>query len=164
MMKKNLLILALFISGFLSAQEELKISITDALALKTLNASYEHYFDEQTSLGVSGLFNFEKESADFRYNEDVVITPFVRHYFSTESLWNFFGEFFFSYSKGEDKVTTSNTVIDFTGGALGLAVGYKYISSGGFTVDTHVGVGRYLFGKETPILIPRIGLNIGYQF
>ncbi|MFY0630410.1 MAG: DUF3575 domain-containing protein [Flavobacteriaceae bacterium] len=163
-MRKNLLILALFVSGFLSAQEELKLNITDALALKTLTASYEHYFDEQTSLGVSGLFNFEKESADFRYNEDLAITPFVRHYFSTESLWNFFGEAFFSYSKGEDNVTSNNVPIDFTGGALGLAVGYKYISPGGFTVDTHVGVGRYLFGKEAPTLIPRIGINIGYQF
>ncbi|MBL4605111.1 MAG: DUF3575 domain-containing protein [Flavobacteriaceae bacterium] len=161
-MKKNLLILALFVSGFLSAQEELKINITDALALKTLNVSYEHYFDEQTTLGVSGLFNFENESSDFRYNEDLVITPFVRHYFSTESLWNFFGEFFFSYSKGDEE--TNSTVIDYTGGALGLAVGYKYISPGGFTVDAHLGAGRYLFGENTPTLIPRIGVNIGYQF
>jgi len=163
-MKKNLLLLALLVSGFLSAQEELKLNITDALALKTLHISYEHYFDEQTSLGVSGIYNFEKESSDFRYNEDFVLTPFVRHYFSTQSLWNFFGEFFFSYSKGDEENLAPATDIDYSGGALGLAFGYKYSAPGGFTVDTHLGLGRYLFGKGTPTLIPRIGVNVGYQF
>jgi hypothetical protein len=58
MMKKTILLFALLATSFLSAQDEVKLNITDALALKTVTASYEHYFDQQTSLGISGLFNF----------------------------------------------------------------------------------------------------------
>ena len=166
MMKKTILLFALLATSFLSAQDEVKLNITDALVLKTVTASYEHYFDQQTSLGVSGLFNFENESSDFRYNENVVITPFVRHYFSTESLWNFFGELFLAYNTGDqDSVVNRFPVSDnYSDGALGLAVGYKYISPGGFTVDIHGGAGRNLFSKESPRVVPRIGVNIGYQF
>ena len=57
-MKKTILLFALLATSFLSAQDEVKLNITDALALKTVTASYEHYFDQQTSLGISGLFNF----------------------------------------------------------------------------------------------------------
>lgn len=166
MMKKALLLLSLCITSFLSAQEELKINITDALALKTLTTSYEHYFTEQTSIGVSGLFNFENESSDFRYNESLVITPFVRHYFSTQSLWNFFGEIFFAYNSGDEETVTNNIPMtnNYSDGALGLAIGYKYISDGGFTIDVHGGLGRNLFSEDSPALIPRIGINVGFQF
>lgn len=161
-MKKTLLLLSFLFTGFLSAQEELKVNVTDALALKTLSASYEHYLTEQTSVGVSALFNFENESSDFRYNEDRMFTPFVRHYFSVESLWNFFGELFFAYNQGDEE--NGATVTDYSDGALGLAVGYKYISPGGFTVDVHGGLGRNLFSKDSPTIVPRIGVNIGFQF
>ena len=53
---------------------------------------------------------------------------------------------------------------NYSDGALGLAVGYKYTSPGGFTVDIHGGAGRNLFSKESPRVVPRIGVNIGYQF
>ena len=166
MMKKTLLLLSFCFTGLLSAQEELKVNITDALALKTLTVSYEHYFTEQTSVGLSGLFNFENESSDFRYNEDLVITPFVRHYFSTQSLWNFFGELFFAYNTGDEETTLNNLAVsnDYSDGALGLAIGYKYISPGGFTIDVHGGLGRNLFSKDLPILVPRVGVNVGWQF
>jgi hypothetical protein len=165
-MKRIALILAFLTTGILSAQEELKINITDALALKTVTVSYEHYIDNQTSLGVSGLFNFEDDSSDFRYNEDVAITPFVRHYFSTESLWNFFGELFLAYNTGDQNTVVNGFPVsdNYSDGALGLAIGYKYVSPGGFTVDIHGGLGRNLFSKESPRVVPRVGVNIGYQF
>lgn len=165
-MKKVILIVSLFFTGFLSAQKEPKVNITDALALKTLNVSYEHYFTEQTSVGVSALFNFENESSDFRYNEDRMITPFVRHYFSTQSTWNLFGELFFAYNTGDEESTVNNMPVstDYSDGALGLAVGYKYVSSGGFTADVHGGIGRNLFSKDSPTIVPRVGVNVGFQF
>ncbi|MFD2568626.1 DUF3575 domain-containing protein [Pseudotenacibaculum haliotis] len=165
-MKKLTLILFLFCSGAVLAQEEFKVNITDALALKTLNVSYEHYVTEQTSVGVSALFNFENESSDFRYNEDQMFTPFVRHYFSTQSTWNLFGELFFAYNKGDEETVVNNIPVseDYSDGALGLAIGYKYISSGGFTVDVHGGLGRNLFSKDSPTIVPRVGVNIGFQF
>lgn len=165
-MKRIGLIVAFLITGFASAQEEVKVNITDALALKTLTVSYEYYFNEQTSLGISGLFNFEDDSSDFRYNENLAITPFVRHYFSTQSLWNFFGELFLAYNTGDQNSIVAGFPVsdNYSDGALGLAIGYKYTSPGGFTVDIHGGAGRNLFSDESPRVVPRVGVNIGYQF
>jgi hypothetical protein len=162
-MKK--LLFGLFVGLSLSsyAQDEIKVNISDALALKTLTVSYEHYATERTSVGLSGLFNFENESSVFRYNEDQMYTAFVRHYFSTESLWNLFGELFIAYNSGDDE-RSGGTVIDYNDGAIGLAIGYKYVSPGGFTVDIHGGLGRNMFSDDSPTIVPRIGVNIGFQF
>ena len=69
-MKKKLFGLLLCFCASSYAQDEIKVNITDALALKTLTLSYEHYATERTSVGLSGLFNFEDESSNFRYKED----------------------------------------------------------------------------------------------
>ena len=144
------------------AQQEAKVNITDALAFKSLTVSYEYYISDQTSVGGSALINFESESSNFRYAEDQMFTAYGRHYFSTESLWDFFGEVFLAYNHGDDE--NGNTITDYSDIALGLAVGYKYISPGGFTVDVHAGLGRNLFTDDSPTIVPRAGVNIGYQF
>ena len=165
-MKKSFFITAFLFTSFLSAQDEVKLNITDALALKTFTVSYEHYLNDQTSLGLSGLFNFEGESSDFRYNENFVITPYLRHYFSTESLWNFFGEVFLAYNSGDQESVVNGFPVsdNYSDAALGIAGGYKYTSPGGFTVDIHGGLGRNMLSKESPKIVPRVGVNIGYQF
>ena len=60
-MKKLVLGVLMLVMGTSFAQQEIKVNVTDALALKTLTVSYEHYATEQTSVGVSGLFNFESD-------------------------------------------------------------------------------------------------------
>ena len=165
MMKKILLLLSICFASSTYSQQEFKLNITDALALKTLTVSYEYYFNEETSIGISGLFNFEDESSDFRYNENTVITPYFRHYFSTESLWNFFGELFLAYNTGDlDIPQGATSASSYSDAALGLAIGYKYISTGGFTVDLHGGLGRNLFSDDSRVIVPRVGVNIGWQF
>ena len=52
----------------------------------------------------------------------------------------FFGELFFAYNQGTDE--THGIISEYSDGALGLALGYKYISSGGFTVDIYGGLGE----------------------
>ena len=165
-MKKILFVVALFSSLSIISQQELRLDITDALALKTLEVSFEHYTSEKSSVGISALFNFEGRSSDFRYNEDRMITPYFRHYFSENGNWNFFGELFFGINTGEKEVNNNNvtTFIDYTDGALGIAVGTKYISEGGFILDIHGGLGRNLFGSDSPIIVPRVGAGSGYRF
>ena len=160
-MKKILPFFLIFTTYLCRAQQEIKVNITDALALKTLSISYEHYATEQTSLGASGLFNFEGKSSDFRYNEDQMYTAYVRHYFSSQSLWNFFGELFFAYNQGDDE--SNGIFTEYSDGALGLAIGYKYAYLGGFTVDIYGGMGRNLFSQDSPVIVPRVGVNIGFQ-
>lgn len=165
-MKKILVAFAILISSFANAQDEIKLDIFDALVLKTVEVSYEHYLSDQSSVGVSALFNFEKRTADFRYNEKRSVTPFFRHYFTTEYNWNFFGEAFLSVNYGEKKITNAGvtTFDDYTDGALGVAVGLKYATASGFTVDVYGGAGRNLFTSNSPIIVPRTGVNLGWRF
>ena len=166
-MKKLLFTIAVFTACFTQAQQEIKVDIFDALALKTIEVSYERYLDEQSSVGISGMINFEKNSADFRYNEKRSITPFFRHYFTTDSQWNFFGEGFFSFNFGEkefEMLGGPNTYEDYSDGALGVAAGTKYVSEHGMTIDIYAGLGRNLFSDNSPIILPRVGVNVGWRF
>ena len=167
-MKKHLLILVLLISSFAHAQREIQLDLFDALALKTIEVSYEHYLNEQSSVGIAALLNFEKFSADFKYNEKRAITPFFRHYFTTENNWNFFGEGFFSLNFGEREIkpigTGNSTYEDYTDGALGVAAGTKYTSENGLTIAIYGGAGRNLFNDDSPVVVPRVGVSVGWRF
>lgn len=166
-MKKLFIVIAILTTSITQAQQEIKLDIFDALVLKTVEVSYEKYLDETSSFGISALINFEKNSADFKYNEQRALTPFFRHYFTSDYNWNFFGEGFFSLNFGENENPVNgglSTYEDYTDGALGVAVGLKYVSEGGFTVDIYGGAGRNLFSDNSPIVVPRTGVNIGWRF
>ncbi|MGK0413589.1 MAG: hypothetical protein ACJA1B_001797 [Polaribacter sp.] len=164
-MKKIIVIFTLFLSTYAFSQKEIKLDIADALVIKSLELSYENYVTDDSSLGISALFNLAERDIDFRYNENIMITPYYRHYFSTDKQWNFFGEGFVGINFGE-KETVKNSGdydIKYTDGALGVGVGTKYRSESGLVIDAHAGVGRNLFGSDAPVLVPRIGLNIGWR-
>ncbi|MEO9570623.1 MAG: hypothetical protein ABJH82_12110 [Polaribacter sp.] len=165
-MKKLFLAFGFIISSITYSQQELKLDIGDALVSKTLEFSYENYLTENTSFGISALFNLEKQDASFRYNENTMITPYYRQYFSTHEQWNFFGEGFIGINSGkkESIEDSGNFDIKYTDAAIGIAVGTKYIASGGLVIDLYAGIGRNLFGSDSPILVPRLGLNIGWRF
>ncbi|QNM85477.1 hypothetical protein H9W90_15015 [Polaribacter pectinis] len=165
-MKKLALILVLLTSSITYSQQEIKLDIANALVIKSLEFSYENYISEESSFGISALYNLEKQSATFRYNENMMITPYYRHYFTTNEKWNFFGEGFVGINSGKTESVEDSGVYDlkYTDGALGVAVGTKYISSGGLIVDLYAGLGRNLFGSDSPIIVPRVGLNVGWRF
>tara|TARA_B100000795_G_scaffold28799_1_gene19036 strand:+ start:6409 stop:6906 length:498 start_codon:yes stop_codon:yes gene_type:complete len=165
-MKKSILILTLLFSTIIFSQQEIKLNMGNALVLKTIDISYEYYLKEDTSIGLSGLFNFEKKTSDFRYNEESMITPYLRHYFTSDQNWNLFGEGFFGVNTGYKK-TEIGGIIDYkrySDSALGIAVGSKYLSESGFVVDVYGGVGRNLFSANSPVLALRLGINVGWRF
>lgn len=166
-MKKLVLIITLCISSFGFAQQELKLDVANALIIKSLSFSYESYISDESSFGVSALFNLAKQDAGFRYNENTMLTPYYRHYFTTNSQWNLFGEGFFGLNFGKyDAPNLAETDTDlkkYTDGALGVAVGAKYIASGGLTIDAFGGLGRNLFSSNSPVIVPRIGVNVGWR-
>ncbi|MCL7764801.1 DUF3575 domain-containing protein [Polaribacter sp. Z014] len=167
-MKKLLLAFGLLISSLSYAQQEIKLDIGDALVIKSLEFSYENYITETSSFGVSALFNLAKQDANFRYNENTMITPYYRNYFSKNDQWNFFGEAFLGINAGkEEKPDNGGSGVSYdkyTDGALGVAVGTKYITESGLTIDIHAGLGRNLFGSDSPTLVPRLGVNVGWRF
>ena len=165
-MKKILLAFGLLASSLSYAQQEIKLDIGDALVVKSLEFSYENYVSENASFGVSALFNLAKQEANFRYNENTMITPYYRNYFSTNKQWNFFGEAFLGINSGKtESIKDSGDYNEkYTDGALGIAVGTKYIAESGLTLDVHAGLGRNLFASDSPTLVPRLGVNIGWRF
>ena len=156
-MKKIVFVLALLGSSFSYSQTELKLDIADALIIRSLEVSFENYLNEESSFGISALVNLTNDSVSFRYNEDFMIAPYYRHYFSANETWNFFGEGFIGINSGKDNG------VKYTDGALGVAVGMKYVASRGLVIDLYGGLGRNLFGSISPVIVPRVGLNIGWR-
>lgn len=164
-MKKIIIAFVFLISSFGYSQQEIKLDIADALIIRSLEFSYETYLSEESSIGISALFNLTKQDINFRYNENMMITPYYRHYFTSNEQWNFFGEGFVGINSGkkESVKDSGNYDVKYTDGALGVAVGMKYIASGGLVIDLYGGLGRNLFGSNSPIIVPRIGLNVGWR-
>ena len=165
-MKKIIIAFGLLVSSLGYSQQEIKLDIADALVIRSLEFSYESYLSEESSFGVSALFNLAKQDVSFRYNENMMITPYYRHYFTSDYKWNFFGEGFLGINSGKKESIKDSGVYDvkYTDGALGIAVGTKYVAEGGLMIDVYGGVGRNLFGSDSPVIVPRVGLNVGWRF
>ncbi|MGB2127924.1 MAG: DUF3575 domain-containing protein [Flavicella sp.] len=167
-MKKITLFLLFIASLKAHAQSnEIKIDILDIIAIRALDITYEHNINDESSVGISALFNLEKESANFRYNEEFVLTPYYRHYFSSTNNLKMFGDFYGALNTGNIperklKIGDDDTYTDF---AAGLGVGVKYTSDSGFVVDVHVGAARNLFNTDySKEVVPRVGISLGKQF
>jgi len=165
-MKKIVLLCSLLVSCFGFSQQEIKLNIANALVMRSLDISYEKQLSIENSFGISMLFNLVEQEKDFRYNENMMITPYFRHYFSAELQWNFFGEVFVGINSGKKETVenSNNFNLEYTDAALGIAVGTKYTSKGGLIIDIYGGIGRNLFLSDSPVLVPRGGLNIGWKF
>lgn len=165
-MKKIVLMFSLFASSLGFSQQEVKIDIADALVVRSLEFSYENYMNAESSLGISVLLNLEDQTVDFRYNENMMITPYFRNYFTLDAQWNLFGEAFISVNSGKINVTadSNSSLQKYTDTALGIAVGSKYIAESGLVIDIYAGAGRNLLGSIGPVVVPRAGLNIGWRF
>ena len=157
-MKKILVAFTILISSVNFAQQEISIDLGDALVMKTLELSYEYYVSEQNAVGISALFNLNGETSDLRYHEERMITPFFRHYFTDNRTFNYFGELFIGINSGEKENIT------YTDGAVGIAIGSKYISNSGLMISGLAGLGRNMFVDDSYEIVPRVGLNVGYRF
>jgi hypothetical protein len=165
-MKKIIFILGLLISSSGFSQQEIKLNIANALVIRSLEISYEKHISTENSFGISALFNLVEQEADFRYNENIMITPYFRHYFTADKPWNFFGEGFIGFNGGKKKIVKQfNEVnLEYTDVALGVAIGTKYTSKGGLIIDVYAGLGRNLFLSDSPVIVPRGGVNVGWKF
>lgn len=165
-MKKIILALTILTCTFGQAQNEIKIDLFDGLVLKSIEVSYEHFLNEESSLGISAFFNLD-ENASFSYNESTMFTPYFRHHFPSRTNWNLFGEAFVGINSGDKEIKvdgdSNNTFEDYTDAAIGVAIGSKYVSPQGFVIDLYIGLGRNLFDSVSPSLVPRGGVNIGYR-
>jgi len=169
---------------------EVRLNAFSVIAARTLDLSYEHYFNEESAVGASFAFDLtggEKYNI-FGINQTYAVTPYYRYYFPHHVNNGLFLEAFLSANGGFNKEKLADLEADFeinddddieidgdTDGeyvglkysdfAFGIGAGYKYTSESGFVGELFAGAGRNLSGDErAPVVLPRLGVSFGFRF
>lgn len=157
-------------------KHEIKIGAVKLLAGPIFEGTYEYIYSRDFTFGSSVLVNFVSDNG---YPEDFSVTPFARFYFQESKEYGakgFFVEGFAKYALGH----TYETHYTYTGidtydlydekktyniGAVGLALGKKWVNNSGFVFEILAGGGRAFGNSEgSPEAVFRGDLNIGYRF
>lgn len=155
-------------------KNEFKVNAFNLIALNLIDVSYEHLKNEETSFGVSVQFNVSGDSEwDTDYYRSFGLTGFYRKYFSKKYAKGFFVEGFGMLNSGKDDYhiydydTDSLTLAyddSYTDFALGVSIGGKWATRGGFVMEVFGGAGRNLFNETGPDVVGRGGVSLGYRF
>jgi hypothetical protein len=161
---------------------EVKVNVPMAIA-GAAELSYERILMEDLSVGLSGSYAWDK---DFKYRYSVM--PYVRWFF-----WKHHGQdpypaagFFIELNGGVFNQDVTHTKCEWhpeggeygprlecnttseilTGGGLGVALGWKWISHSGFVGEIYTGAGRNFAGTNDDGLwgYVRGGISLGYRF
>ncbi|MBL4605112.1 MAG: DUF3575 domain-containing protein [Flavobacteriaceae bacterium] len=183
-MKKLLPILLFCFSTIAYAQEntlpqdtnkkhELKLNVLGLLTSEWIDVSYEYLVNEESSFGVALQFGLDDENQIADTYRTFSITPYYRRYFSNKYARGFYVEGFgmlhsfkdsyFSFdSPNPGGIEVNEKRTNF---ALGISVGGKFISKGGFTTDIYLGLGRNLGNNDFDYeVVGRVGISLGYRF
>jgi hypothetical protein len=177
-MKKLFILICLssFLSGF--SQEKTTIAVKKNelkgnalfLVLGAGEITYERILNEDSGLGVSLFFVKDEEDFDTQFS----LTPYYRAYFGKKSAAGFFVEGFGmlnsgntgNYSEYNSTSQSYNTIKgkQFTDFALGFGLGSKWVHKRGFVFEINAGIGRNLFNSDSPEVVGRGGITLGYRF
>ena len=173
-MMKNLTIIVLLLVNYaVSAQaysnnnteHEIKFNIGRFLVDTSIEASYEYYFTEDTSIGGTIYFNSDATKSSGNFG----IGPNLRAYFGYAPKSGFFAEAFGLYYTGEDETLDDNLGrrnSDYSTTAIGLGLGRKWSTyNQKLTFEAMAGLGRNVNPQEfqDPFMF-RAGLSIGIRF
>ena len=153
-------------------RHELSLDVTAALAIPALQPRYEYVLGRYSGIGVDVFLALSDDDIDFEEIEKFSITPFYRQYFFSKEDYGakgFYGEGFlkaYTYESGNFNNLENETYFET---ALGVSVGWKWVSNSGFMIDLSFGIGRNLgFTSEpdefTNAVIPRGGVHFGWRF
>jgi len=138
------------------------------LVLGAVELTYERLITDDSGLGVSLFFISEDE-----FESSFSLTPYYRAYFGKKPAAGFFVEGFSMINTGISNTSYRSDnngnliIIDrdrFTDFALGFGLGSKWVHKRGFTFEINAGIGRNLFSDESPEVVPRGGITLGYRF
>ncbi|TXD46853.1 DUF3575 domain-containing protein [Polaribacter sp. IC073] len=191
-MKKNILMLLLVVASLqITAQEkgeiypqdsnkkhEIKLNAFSLIVFSSLDISYEHLLNKDSSFGVGVFYNFNDINNDLYYPKKFSITPYYRWFFSeTRFARGFFVEGFGMLNSYEEELYyygSPSKIEKETDFALGVSVGGKFIIKSGFTAEVYLGIGRNLFNNSNNDddngdfinnnIITRGGISLGYRF
>lgn len=155
---------------------ELKLNAFNLIALSAVDISYERLINATSSFGVAVFYNFSNYAeSTVVFPKKSSVTPYFRWFFSE----NHYARGFFVEGFGmlntfqEDFINlggSSSSIENETAFALGISVGGKFVTKGGFTTEVLLGVGRNLIkGEEndnyiSPPIVGRFGISLGYRF
>ena len=145
---------------------ELKIDFLDLLVFPALTVGYERINDSSSAFGTTLFLNLNGNNSS--WNDNFVITPYYRFYFSKSEDYGskgFFAEVFSKFAFGESRTE------DYFDIAPGLALGNKWINRKGFTFEILFGLGRNLLydsdeyrSDGRSAVVARAGFAIGKRF
>lgn len=180
---KKITLIALFLVATLStfAQQnevysvgdnELKINMTNLIAFKWVDVTYERLVNEESSFGVGILTAIGYKDTGLDEYRSFSVTPYYRHFFSNRYAEGFFIEAFTMLHTGKEEVyeydstTLSGIYKDekYTDFAVGVSAGFKIVSKRGFVAEVYLGLGRDLLDKSDLEVVGRGGLSIGKRF
>lgn len=155
-------------------KHEVKLNVLGLLTSEWIDASYEYLINEESSFGVGLQFGLDDDNYITDTYRTFSITPYYRRYFSKKYARGFYVEGFGMLHSFKDEfysfdspapgviVVRNETRTNF---ALGVSVGGKFVSKGGFTADIYGGIGRNLGNSEYDNEVTgRIGIALGFRF
>ncbi|WP_310560691.1 DUF3575 domain-containing protein [Flavobacterium sp.] len=176
-MKKLFVVIGLLVFAFGHSQEKEKVDFPKNeikgnalfLVLGAIEVTYERLLNEDSGLGVS-LFFINQEDSDTNFS----FTPYYRAYFGKKPTAGFFVEGFSMINSGQqgssfeyNSFTNNYDEIKgdkFTDFALGFGLGSKWIHSKGYVFEINAGIGRNLLSDNSPEVVGRGGITLGYRF
>lgn len=141
------------------------------LILGAFEGTYERNLSEQSSVGISFLIPFGYNNVDTDLN--YYISPYYRMFFGKKYAAGFFLEGFGMLNSTNDAYIyygdsyAYTEVVKTTDFALGLGLGGKWFTKGGFVFEVNGGFGRNLFnasGANAVTFVGKLGFNVGYRF
>ncbi len=144
--------------GFTPAKNEVSLNLPIAIFAAFPEISYERILSEDMGVGLSGAVAADGTFIDMKF----MLTPYLRWYFSgsSESERKYGAGFF--VEANTSIFTSKKHVVNETGFGLGLALGWKFVSSGNWTGQIYVGAGRNF--ADGVKIYPRLGITVGKRF
>ena len=154
-------------------RHSLSLDVIAALGFPAFNPRYEFSLNKYSAIGADLNINFDTGDGT-EIIEKFSFSPYYRQYFFSKEDFGakgFYGEGFLKfYSYKTDLIflfgngANGQTYFD---AAIGVGIGWKWVSDSGFLIDLNGGLGRSLGfsdnsdGRE---FIGKFGLNFGWQF
>jgi hypothetical protein len=159
-------------------RHELSLDVTAALTLPAIQPRYEYVLGRYSGIGADIFIALDSDEVQTEELEKLSITPFYRQYFFSKEDYGakgFYAEGFlkaYTYESDDFNNQFANNISEdetFFETALGVSIGWKWVSNSGFMIDLGLGIGRNLgFSDEPdefrPDIMPRGGVHFGWRF
>ncbi|MDP5100769.1 MAG: hypothetical protein NWQ09_05525 [Nonlabens sp.] len=160
-------------------KHEVSLDVTAALGIPAFSPRYEYILGRYSGVGADLFIAFENDDIDFSDYEKFSLTPYYRQYFFSKEDYGAKGFYaegfvkFFTFESGQRDFDQFGNSIGVEESqfetAIGVGIGWKWVSDSGFLVDFGFGLGRNLgiaddqFENLAEVQL-RGGLNFGWRF